>query len=50
MTQVNVDDGLYGEAKVIADANTIEYPTTKNFIDKAVQEKLQRIKDQKTEQ
>ena len=47
MTQVDVDDELYGEAKEIAESQRVEYPTTKNFIDKAVKEKIDRCKEKK---
>ena len=39
MTQVNVDDELYEEASKIGKSDLVEYPTTKNFIDKAIKEK-----------
>lgn len=44
MTIIRIDDGLHKEvSKLIEKGDGIEYPSIKNFIDKAIKEKLKKV-------
>lgn len=42
MVIVDIDEELYEKVKPIVEGKKIEYPTLKNFINKAVKEKVDR--------
>lgn len=44
---VEVEDTLYEEIKAIVAEHYIEYPNIKNFVNKALSEKIKAIKEQK---
>lgn len=45
MTIIRVDDGLHKEVSdMIKEGDKVEYPSIKNFIDRAIKEKLVREK------
>ena len=44
---VLVEDFLYDEIKKYVEKDPVNFPTIKNFIDKAVSEKLEQLKKEK---
>ena len=40
MVVLNVDDDVYERAKKTVEMNRVDYPSIKNFVDKAIREKV----------
>jgi len=51
MTLVNVDDELYKQVRKMVEMYSVDYPNIKNFIDRAVREKIKidMIRDKEAE-
>ena len=41
---VDIDNDLYEQVKIYVECDKVEYPTIKNFIDKSIRTKLERIR------
>ena len=48
MVQVDIDDNIYDEIKMISDKNPIYYPTIKSFVNRVLAEEIKRLKTPKT--
>ena len=45
MTQVNIEDVLIDEVKIIIEENKVEYPNIKNFVDKSVKKEIEWVRN-----
>lgn len=49
MALVNMDEEVYQKAKEFVKQDRIKYPTVKNFIDKIVLEKINKVEETETQ-
>ena len=43
MSLLNIDDEIYDEVRKYVEENSIDYPSIKNFVDKTLREKVEKL-------